>query len=134
MSRIDLAINYKNKGLNCAEAILKAYSDVVDVDFEVLQRIGSGFGIGMGCFEATCGSLIGANIILGLLNNNPMKKTMTMSSKLVSKFKELSKDITCKVLKGIDTGVVLCKCVDCVKNACIALESVLKEEGILINA
>ncbi len=134
MSRLDDAINYKNDGLNCTEAVLKAYSDLVDVDFSILKRIASGFGIGMGCFEATCGSLIGANIILGLLNNNPRKRTMTMSSKLVSKFKELCGAVTCKDLKGINTGVVLCPCIMCVKNACIALSFVLEEEGILINA
>ncbi len=133
MSRIENAVKYKEEGSNCTEAVLKAYYDLTDVDFEILKRIGSGFGLGMGCFEATCGSLVGANIILGLLNNNPRKRTMTLSARMLEKFKEKTSSSTCKVLKGIETGKVLCSCSDCVKYACEALEEVLIEAKIEIN-
>ncbi len=134
MSRIEDAIKYKEDGLNCTESVLKAYHDLCDVSFETLRRIGSGFGLGMGCFEATCGSLVGANMILGLLNNNPRKRTMTLSARMLEKFKEKTTSSTCKILKGIETGVVLCSCSDCVKYACEALEEVLVEAKIEINS
>ncbi len=134
MSRIDDAMNYKNMGYNCTQSVLKAYSDLTGVDYEVLGKIGSGFGIGMGNLEATCGSIIGANIILGLLNNDPRKRTMTMSAKMLNRFKENAGHTQCKVLKGIETGKLLCPCIDCVKYASMALEETLKEAGIEIDA
>ncbi len=134
MSRIDDAMNYKNMGFNCTQAVLKAYSDLTGLDYEVLGKIGSGFGIGMGCLEATCGSLIGANVILGLLNDNPRKRTMTMSASMLNRFKDMAGHTQCKVLKGIETGKVLCPCIDCVKYACMSLEETLEEAGIKIDA
>lgn len=136
MSRIEDAMNYKQSGYNCSQAVLKAYKDVVNLDEDTLNKIGSGFGVGMGCMEATCGSLIGANMLLGLLNNNPRKRTMTYSATLMQRFKELtgSPSANCNVLKGIDTGKVICPCIDCVRFACQALEETLKEAGIEIDA
>ncbi len=133
MSRVDLAIKYKEDGLNCTESVLKAYSDLTDQNYETLQRIGSGFGLGMGCFEATCGSLVGCNMILGLLNNNPRKRTMTLSARMLESFKEKTSSATCKDLKGIESGKMLCSCKDCVKFACMSLEEVLEEINIKID-
>ena len=65
--RADLAAGYKEKGMcNCCQAVLKAYADVVPVDEASLMQMGAGFAVGMGCMEATCGSLIGAGMVAGL--------------------------------------------------------------------
>ena len=64
---------------------------------EILTNAASGFAVGMGGMEATCGALIGATI--------------------------------CKDLKGKDTGVVLCECDDCIRNAIRAFDEVLPMES-----
>ena len=131
MNRIEKAVYYKQNGIcNCSEAVIKAYSDLLNIPEDTLVKLGSGFGMGMGTLEATCGSLIGANILLGLLNDTN-KKTTVLSRDLLKEFRILSKATICKELKGIDTGIVLTPCDICVKNACISLEKILKENNLL---
>ena len=130
MNRIEKAVYLKNNGYNCCQAVCSAYSDLVNVSDEDLMKISSGFGLGFGCMEATCGALVGANIILGLLNktNGP---TMKMSKNLLNGFNDLCGATICGDLKGVKTGKVLCPCNDCVKNASIVLEKTLKENNLL---
>ncbi len=130
MERKEIAVDYKMHGHNCCESVVKSFSDLIELDEDEIRKITSGFAIGMGCFTSTCGALIGANIVLGLLNNTNLR-TPTLSAKLLNRFKELSGDVTCRVLKGIETGKVLCSCNDCVKNAVVALEEILKEIGVI---
>ena len=125
MNRIENAIYLKHNGYNCAQAVLLSYKDILKLSEEELKKIGSGFAIGMGNMESTCGALIGANIVLGLVGDGSLY-TVKKSRILMERFKELSKETICKVLKGIDTGVVITPCDDCIKNAIIALDELLE--------
>lgn len=107
---------------NCAQAVVAALYDLTDKSLDELLQITSGFAVGMGTMEATCGALIGANIILGLIIKNG---TVKYSKQLHNRFKELSKDTICKVIKGIDTGVILTECDMCCYNAVIAFFDVI---------
>ena len=131
MKRYDAAYYLKDRGYcNCAQAVCKAYSDLVNVDDEELMKLTSGFGQGMGSLDATCGALIGANIILGLLNDKEIS-TKSISRKMISDFKEKCGATICKELKGVDTRIVLTPCSDCVKNAAMILEKHLIENKII---
>ncbi len=66
MDRAEMAVEYKHNRNNCAQAVLLAFADEVDLTEDQLKKIGAGFGIGMGNMEATCGALIGAGMIAGL--------------------------------------------------------------------
>ncbi len=113
------AAEYKHSGYNCSQAVALACADLTSVDAQTLTQATAGFGGGMGCMEATCGSLIGANVISGLALQG--QKAVPTASMLLKNFREKSGAVTCKDLKGIETGVVLCPCDDCVHNAVIAL-------------
>lgn len=117
------AVEYKHSGYNCAQAVVKAMSEYTEVDIYSMLKITSGFGVGMGCFEATCGSLIGANMIISLLKDG--KGTMPKSHELLYRFNELCGATICKDLKGIESGVVQCPCDDCVRNAVYAIFDVM---------
>jgi C_GCAxxG_C_C family probable redox protein len=131
MNRIEKAVNLKANGLaNCCQAVTKAYADLTNLDEDTLNNLSSGFGQGMGCLEATCGALIGANIVLGLVNDKGLN-TKAMAKVMLKDFEEKSGATICKVLKGVDTKVVLTPCNDCVKNACVALEKVLKDNKLM---
>ena len=52
---------------NCAQAVLTVFADQVPLDEDTLMKLGGGFAAGMGCMEATCGALIGAVDVAGLL-------------------------------------------------------------------
>ena len=125
IERAEYARNLKASGkCNCAQAVVSALYDLTDVDLNTLLNTTSGFAVGMGTMEVTCGALIGANIILGLIVK---QGTVKYSKILYNKFKELSKATICKIIKGIDTGVVLTACDMCCYNAVIALPDLLDE-------
>lgn len=122
--RADSAANLKASGqCNCCQAVTKTFVDIVGVSEQDLFKMSAGFAAGMGCMEATCGALVGANMILGLLTNG--EGTVRKSRELLSKFREKCGAVTCKDLKGIGTGKVLCECNDCVRNAVLSLGDLL---------
>lgn len=124
VERAEYAKNLKTTGkCNCAQAVISALCDLTNLDLNTLLASTSGFAVGMGTMEATCGALIGANIILGLIVKNG---TVRYSKIIHNKFKELTKDTICKVIKGIDTGIVLTPCDMCCYNAVIAFFDTLE--------
>ncbi|MBQ2492332.1 MAG: C_GCAxxG_C_C family protein [Bacteroidales bacterium] len=90
LERKDLAVERKHRiGCNCCQAVLLAFADKIKEcwssrkaaecvaaggvsagDEIFLKALGSGFGSGMGGMDATCGALVGAGMVLGLLDGN----------------------------------------------------------------
>lgn len=54
---------------NCAQAVLKAFEDRLPVDTDTLMKLGAGYAAGMGCMESTCGALIGAVMVAGIVTD-----------------------------------------------------------------
>lgn len=123
MNRAEKAVEYKHSGFNCCQPVVKALADLTDVDEGTLNEIASGFAVGMGCMEATCGALVGATMIAGLRQEG--KGSAAVAREILNKFQEYSGATLCKDLKGRDTGVVLCGCDDCVRNAIRAFDEVM---------
>ena len=46
---------------NCSQAVVKVFEDKLSLDDETLMKLTAGYAAGMGCLEATCGALIGAD-------------------------------------------------------------------------
>ena len=109
--------------LNCAQAVLLALKDDTNLDDETLKNIGAGFCAGMGNMEATCGALIGANIVLGMKTNG--EATIRLSKQLIEEFTSKCGATKCKDLKHVTDGKPLCPCDICVKNAVLAYGKVL---------
>ena len=95
------AVELKRSGYNCAQAVAVALAEETDLSP-----------------EATCGALVGVSIVAGLKTEG--KGTMAHSRKLLLNFAERCGAVTCKDLKGIETGKVLCPCDECVRNAVLA--------------
>ena len=110
MTREEKAVYYKHNGFNCCQSVIKAMIDSSDSDKEILTNAASGFAVGMGGMEATCGALIGATMMAGIVK--PGKKSAITAREILNKFQEYSGATICKDLKGKDTGVVLCECDD----------------------
>ena len=109
---------------NCAQAVLTVFADQLPLDEDTLMKLGGGFAAGMGCMESTCGALIGAVMVAGILTNG--KGTPRCSKELVKQFDEKCGATICHDLKGVTTGKALCSCPDCVHNAVDALGEVLE--------
>ncbi|MCR5605299.1 MAG: C-GCAxxG-C-C family protein [Treponema sp.] len=114
--RAEKAANLKATGAcNCCQAVLKVFADELKADETTLMQIGSGFAAGMGGMEGTCGAAVGAVMVAGMLKEG--NGTPRFSRTILNNFKEKSGALTCKELKGVATGKVLCDCPDCVRNA-----------------
>ena len=127
MTREEKAVYYKHNGFNCCQSVIKAMIDLSDSDKEILTNAASGFAVGMGGMEATCGALIGATMMAGIVKQG--KKSAITAREILNKFQEYSGATICKDLKGKDTGVVLCECDDCIRNAIRAFDEVLPMES-----
>ncbi len=128
-SRADKAVEYKMSGMNCAQSVALAFRDLVDVDEATLAAMTQGFGVGIGAsMEGTCGAIVGAVNMLGLIRKaDPRPENMKRAREIITKFKEQNKATICKDLKGVETGVVLRECNDCVRDAAEFLENMLSE-------
>lgn len=110
---------------NCTQAVVKVFEDKLPIDEETLMKLTAGYAAGMGCMEGTCGALIGAVMVAGILTDG--KGTPRVSKELVQSFEGKCGATICKDLKGIGTGKVLCPCHECVRNAVLVLGEVLGE-------
>lgn len=88
----------------------------MDIDETILKQLGAAFGMGMGGMEGNCGALIAAQMILGMkeYQGYPIN---AQSREILEAFKDACGAITCKDLKGLETGEMLCSCNDCIRQA-----------------
>ena len=105
--RKEYAVQLKHSGYNCCQAVLCAFADETGKTEDELKKIGAAFGVGMGCLEATCGALIGTQMLMGMMKYQGMPILRDAAAAL-RKFESMCGATTCKELKGKDTGVVLC--------------------------
>ena len=110
---------------NCTQSVVKVFEDKLPISVETLMKLTAGYAVGMGCMESTCGALIGAVMVAGILTDG--KGTPRISKKLVQSFENRCGATICKDLKGIETGKALCPCPECVRNAVLSLGEVLGE-------
>ena len=132
MTKKELAIALHDKKYNCAQAVACAFAEEAGIDKEVLFKACEGFGLGMGGMQGTCGAISGAIMLASFKNSdgnveNPGTKASTyqLSKEIVAKFEEKNNASRCRDLKGIDTGVVLRSCPDCIMDAVEIVEEVL---------
>ena len=111
---------------NCAQSVICTYCDKAGIDEQTALNIGNSFAAGMGNMEGTCGALVGAGVVLGLVNKDKAKSVRDMRQ-VISKFQERNGATQCKQLKGTETGCILRECPDCVADACEFLEDVINE-------
>lgn len=109
---------------NCAQSVICTYCDKAGIDEQTTLNIGNSFAAGMGNMEGTCGALVGAGVVLGLVNKDKAKSMKDMRQ-IMTKFQERNKTTQCKILKGIETQKILRECPDCVADACEFLEEII---------
>lgn len=122
------AIERKHAGYNCCQAVLCAFADKTPYTEEQLLAIGAAFGVGMGGMEGTCGALVGAELLLGIVKSEE-RPVMRDARMLHQAFTDACGASLCKDLKGRDTGRVLCPCDDCVRRAVDLIETIIEKEN-----
>lgn len=135
MDKKELAMELHNKKYNCAQCVACAFTEETGVDEKLLFRMTEGFGLGMGGTNQACGALTGAIMLAGLTNSDgnlespsTKAKTYQLSAALEEEFVKKTGHTLCYKLKGLDTGVVLCSCNDCIRAGIeIVEEHILKK-------
>ena len=122
------AAEKKRTGLcNCAQVVICTYCKRAGISEDMAMNLGNSFAAGMGNTQGTCGALVGAGIVLGLINKDRAKSMKDMRQ-IMNNFHKRNGATQCKLLKGTESGIVLRECPDCVADACEFLEEIIGED------
>ena len=151
MTRKELGMQRFLDGYNCAQCMILAFEDLIDIDVNHALKIASPFGGGMGRLREVCGSVSGMFIVLGYLrgysdpNDYEAKKRIYEEvQELAHRFEEDNGSIICRDLLGLtekrqdaapekrtDEYYKKRPCAEKVGSAIEILETYLKEINIL---
>lgn len=108
MSKADLAREYFQKGANCAQAVACAFADECGQSPEMMAKLASGFGAGMGRMREVCGAVSGMVLVADLiqgptdLGDKAGKDAQyTLIQDLANQFKAQTGSIICRELLGL---------------------------------
>lgn len=124
-TRSQIAALKKQTGqCNCAQAVVTTYADLAGIDNDTAMNACNAFAAGMGNMEGTCGALVGAGIVLGLVKRDKAQ-SMRCMREIMTRFRQEAGATVCRQLKGVDSGKPLLPCPQCVATACKLLEEQL---------
>ena len=105
---VGITSSYAEDGFLCSKSVLMAISRCLNIISEVIPRISTGFGAGIGGKGEVCGALTGAIMGLGLrfgrstLEGNDDADPDWFAGELVDLFTDRFGHIRCKKLLGLD--------------------------------
>ena len=62
MSRRETAMEYFKNGYNCSQALVMTFQDLIPVEPNLLLKMSSSFGGGMGRLREVCGAVMGESL------------------------------------------------------------------------
>ncbi len=96
------------EGYNCSQSVVGAWADYYKVEPEMIMRIASSFGGGIGRMRETCGAVCGMFMLAGLecgstdpKDNAGKGANYKVVQALAAKFKECNRSINCGELLGL---------------------------------
>lgn len=107
--RVERAQNYFKAGYNCAQAVVMAFDDVMQMCPEALARLAASFGGGMGRMREVCGTVSGMAFLAGAIspsadpsNLEERKENYALVQKFADSFRQENGDIVCRRLLGLE--------------------------------
>ncbi len=95
-------------GYNCTQAVVLAYSDIIDIEPKTLATISAPLGGGMGRLREVCGAVSGMFMVSGFVYNNfepsdreAKKSTYALVQFLAEEFRAKNGSIICRELLGL---------------------------------
>lgn len=102
------AIELFKEGYNCSQSVAGAWADYYEIAPDVLMKLATSFGAGIGRMRETCGAACGMFILAGLETgctdpSNPSGKSNNYKAvqELAASFKEANGSINCAELLGL---------------------------------
>jgi len=104
---IDLAKSYASGGFLCSESVLLALSYFLGIRSELVPKIATGFGAGIGGQGMVCGAVSGGIMALGIeFGRNDVKKqekkAYWFALDFLKRFEKEHGFVTCRELTGCD--------------------------------
>ena len=107
--RVAQTIACFDKGLNCAQSVVSAYCEPLDVECQTAHRLASAFGGGLARTGRTCGAVVGALMVIGLAEGYTAgddeagkKQTVGLAREFFQRFIARHGTIACKELLHCD--------------------------------
>ncbi len=95
-------------GYNCAQAVFGAFSDDINIDFDMAMKLSSGFGGGMGRLREVCGAVSGMFMVFDMkygytspADKEGKKALYSHIQALAKKFEDENSSIICRELLGL---------------------------------
>lgn len=108
MTKSEQAVELFKSGYSCAQAVLLAFAEELNLDKETAAKIASSFGGGMGRLREVCGAFSGLLLAAGLKFGPSDPKDIhakashyALVQKLAARFKEKNGSIICRDLLGV---------------------------------
>ena len=97
------AVDYFRKGYNCAQSVLLAFENDVQLDAHSLSAMGSSLGAGFARSRNLCGAVNAMGILYGLSTGNDDKASAYQAvDKMVKEFEAIYSNVNCgSILKGV---------------------------------
>ena len=125
MTKGDIAKNNFQNGCNCAQAVLLAFCEDYGMDRDTAMMIAASFGAGMAGLRSTCGTVTGANMVIGLAKGSDRADANAAFREFAAAFTEKNGSLVCKELLGMRIKTRL-TCADLCQDAGDLLERLLK--------
>ena len=125
MTKGELARYNFQSGCNCAQAVLLAFCEDYGMDKDTAMMIAASFGSGMAGLRSTCGTVTGANMVIGLAKGSSRADANAAFREFAAAFTEKNGSLVCKELLGMRIKTRL-TCADLCQDAGDLLEKILK--------
>lgn len=110
MKKEDKAVEYFRRKFNCSQAVFTVFGTEYGISEDDCQKIGCGFGGGMGRQQITCGAVTGAVMVLGLKFGKASGDPEEKKTETYIKVKEFFSEFSCihgstvcrELLNGLD--------------------------------
>ena len=106
--REELARQAFKEGYNCSQAMVAAFSDLIEMDKKTALRLASSFGGGMGRMREVCGTVSGTAFVLSALygysdptDADTKAQLYADVQKVAGEFKEENGSVVCRELLGL---------------------------------
>ncbi|PHV70970.1 hypothetical protein CS063_08100 [Sporanaerobium hydrogeniformans] len=136
MSKVEQALKCFEDGFSCSQAVFATYAKDLGMDYETALKVSQAFGGGMGGMQGECGVVTGAYMVISLIHGRTRAEdsearltTFRLVKEFSERFKKVYGTTVCKELLEGKSGSHYDMCADYVKNACLILEAILKEEN-----
>ena len=124
MTKGEIAKNNFQNGCNCAQAVLLAFCEDYGMERETALTIAAGFGSGMAGLRETCGTVTGANMVIGLAKGKNRMEANRTFREFADRFRETNGSIVCQELLAARIKTRL-TCADLCYDAGNLLEEIL---------